>query len=97
MSALNAAWNASLVRTSTFIFSLSAAGVALGAAQGGIRRTFLRSLPTRSRSYLPMLVAVVFRAWSAVCHHRWLRMVASGRPSERDPEDSRLGTGAEGQ
>jgi hypothetical protein len=44
MSALNAAWNASLVRTSTFIFSLSAAGVALGAAQGGLDRAPSRLL-----------------------------------------------------
>ena len=37
MSALNAAWSASLTRTSIFIYSLSAAGVALGfVAQGGL-------------------------------------------------------------
>jgi hypothetical protein len=36
-SALAAAWSASLTRTSLFLFSLSASGVALGfAAQGGI-------------------------------------------------------------
>jgi len=44
MSALGAAWNASLVRTSIFIFTLSAAGVALGAAQGGLDRTSVRLL-----------------------------------------------------
>ena len=37
MSALSAAWSASLARTSIFIFSLSAGGVALGfVAQGGL-------------------------------------------------------------
>jgi len=37
MSALNAAWSASLVRTSIFLVALSAAGVALGfVAQGGL-------------------------------------------------------------
>lgn len=43
MSALNAAWNASLTRTSLFLGVLSAAGVAFGfAAQGGMEAsTFL--------------------------------------------------------
>jgi hypothetical protein len=45
MSALNAAWSASLTRTSIFIYALSAAGVALGfVAQGGLDSAPFRPL-----------------------------------------------------
>ena len=45
MSALNAAWSASLTRTSIFIYALSAAGVALGfVAQGGLDSAPFRTL-----------------------------------------------------
>ncbi|HEY9378330.1 MAG TPA: hypothetical protein VIQ02_14710 [Jiangellaceae bacterium] len=45
VSALSAAWSASLVRTSIFLISLSAAGVALGfVAQGGLDSAPFRTL-----------------------------------------------------
>jgi hypothetical protein len=45
MSALSSAWSASLTRTSIFIYSLSAAGVALGfVAQGGLDQGPFRTL-----------------------------------------------------
>jgi hypothetical protein len=45
MSALSAAWSASLTRTSIFLFTLSSAGVALGfAAQAGVTEAPFRTL-----------------------------------------------------